>query len=66
MKRLEGAHVWEALLQRLNKEDRAVFEAKVKKCEFKPDKRALANELKKGEQISGADLKFGELRLVIG
>ena len=60
------AYVWEALLQRLGKEDRAVFEAQVKKCEFKPDKRALAAELKKGEEIAGADLKFGELRLVIG
>jgi len=60
------AYVWEALLQRLGREDRAVFEAQVKKCEFKPDKRALAGELKKGEEIPGADLKFGELRLVIG
>jgi Siphovirus Gp157 len=60
------AYVWEALLERLSKEDRAVFEAQVKKCEFKPDKRALAGELKKGEEIAGADLKFGELRLVIG
>jgi hypothetical protein len=59
------AYVWEALLERLDKEDRAVFEAQVKKCEFKPDKRALAGELKKGEEIPGADLKFGELRLVI-
>ena len=60
------AYVWEALLERLGKEDRAVFEAQVKKCEFKPDKRALVGELKKGEQIPGADLKFGELCLVIG
>jgi hypothetical protein len=59
------AHVWEALLQRLGKDERAVFEARVKKCEFKPDKRALPNELKNGEEIPGADLKFGELRLVI-
>jgi len=55
--------LWEALLERLGKEDRAAFEAQVKKCEFKPDKRALAGELKKGEEISGADLRFGELRL---
>ena len=60
------AHVWEALLERLETDDRRVFEEKVKKCEFKPDKRALASELKKGEEIPGADLKFGELRLVIG
>jgi hypothetical protein len=58
--------VWEALLQRLEKDERAVFEAQVKKCEFKPDKRALVKELKNGEEIPGADLKFGELRLVIG
>lgn len=60
------AHVWEALLERLEKNERTVFEQKVKKCEFKPDKRALASELKKGEQILGADLKFGEWRLVLG
>jgi hypothetical protein len=59
------AYVWEALLQRLDMDERAVFEAKVKKCEFKPDKRALASEMKNGEQIPGADLKFGDLRLVI-
>ena len=60
------AHVWEALLERLDKDERTVFEKKVKKCEFKPDKRAVAGELKNGEQIPGADLKFGELRLVLG
>ena len=60
------AHVWEALLERLEKDERRVFEEKVKKCEFKPDKRAVGSELKNGEQIPGADLKFGELRLVLG
>jgi len=60
------AHVWEALLERLDTDDRRVFEEKVKKCEFKPDKRAVAGELKNGEQIPGADLKFGEWRLVLG
>jgi len=60
------AHVWEALLERLETDDRRVFEEKVKKCEFKPDKRAVAGELKNGEQIPGADLKFGEWRLVLG
>ncbi|HYM08783.1 MAG TPA: siphovirus Gp157 family protein [Terriglobales bacterium] len=60
------AHVWEALLQRLDKDERGVFEAQVKKREFKPDKRALADELKNGEEIPGADLRFGELRLVLG
>ena len=60
------AHVWEALLERLDKDERRVFEEKVKKCEFKPDKRAVGSGLKNGEQIPGADLKFGELRLVLG
>jgi hypothetical protein len=60
------AHVWEALLERLDKDERRVFEEKVKKCEFKPDKRAVGSELKNGEQIPGADLKFGEWRLVVG
>ncbi len=60
------AHVWEALLERLDKDERRIFEEKVKKCEFKPDKRAVGSELKNGEQIPGADLKFGELRLVLG
>jgi hypothetical protein len=60
------AHVWEALLERLEKDERRVFEEKVKKCEFKPDKRAVASELKNGEQIPGADLKFGGWRLVFG
>ncbi len=60
------AHVWEALLERLDKDERRIFEEKVKKCEFKPDKRAVAGELKNGEQIPGADLKFGEWRLVLG
>ena len=59
------AHVWEALLQRLHLSERAIFEQKVKKTEFKPDKRGLAGELKKGTEVPGADLKFGELRLVI-
>ena len=59
-------HVWEALLERLERNERTVFEQRVKKCEFKPDKRALASELKNGEQILGADLKFGDWRLVLG
>ena len=53
-------------LERLDKDERRIFEEKVKKCEFKPDKRAVAGELKNGEQIPGADLKFGEWRLVLG
>ena len=59
------AHVWEALLQRLATDERALFEQKVKKREFKPDKKAICNELKNGAEIPGADLKFGDLRLVI-
>jgi hypothetical protein len=60
------APLWEALVERLEKEERASFEERVKKTEFKPDKRALASELKDGNDIPGADLKFGEFRLVIG
>ena len=59
------AYAWEALLQRLDSEDRTVFEKQVKKTEFKPDKRSIASELKKGLEIPGADLKFGDLRLRI-
>ena len=60
------AQVWEALLERLGKEERADFEGRIKKTEFKPDKRVLASELKNGSEIPGADLKFGEYRLVTG
>jgi hypothetical protein len=59
------AHVWEALLERLSLEDRKVFESRVEKLEYKPDKKAIAAELKSGVAIAGADLKFGEFRLVI-
>jgi len=59
------AYSWEALFQRLDLEDRAEFEKKVKKTEFKPDKRSIGCELKKGEEIEGAQLKAGDLRLVI-
>ena len=60
------AQLWEALVERLGKDERADFEERVKKTEFKPDKRALANELKNGSEIPGTDLKFGEFRLVVG
>jgi hypothetical protein len=33
--------------------------------EFKADKKAIGAELKNGNQIPGADLKFGDWRLVI-
>ena len=59
------AHVWEALLQTLGLEDRKVFESRVEKLEFRADKKAIAAELKNGVPIAGADLKFGEFRLVI-
>jgi hypothetical protein len=59
------AFVWEALLGRLDLEERARFEGRIKRKEFRPDKRALAPELKKGVEIPGADLNFGDLRLVI-
>ena len=60
-----SAHVWEALLQRLGLEERKVWEERVDKIEFRPDKKAIAAELKRGTEIPGADLKFGEWRLVI-
>ena len=59
------AYVWEALLVRIGAEDRKVFEARVDKAEFKPNKKAIGAELKHGTEIPGADLKFGEWRLVI-
>jgi hypothetical protein len=59
------AYVWEALLNRVGMEDRKEFEARVEKTEFRPDKKALAGELKNGVAITGADLKFGGHRLVI-
>jgi len=59
------AHVWEALLERLSLDDRKVFESRIEKLEFKPDKKAIAAELKTGAPIAGADLRFGEFRLVI-
>jgi hypothetical protein len=58
------AHVWEALLQRLGLEERKTWEARVEKLEFKPDKKAIGAELKRGTEIPGADLKFGDWRLV--
>ena len=41
------------------------FEARVDKLELKPDKKAIGAELKRGTQIPGADLRFGDWRLVI-
>lgn len=59
------AHVWEALLQRLGLEERKTWEARVERIEFKPDKKAIGAELKRGTAIPGADLKFGDWRLVV-
>jgi Siphovirus Gp157 len=59
------AYVWEALLQTLGLEDRKEWETRVKKLEFKPDKKAISAELKSGTDIPGADLKYGDWRLVI-
>ena len=59
------AYVWEALLQTLDLEDRKIWESRVEKLEFKPDKKAIGAELKSGTEIPGADLKFGDWRLVI-
>lgn len=59
------AYVWEALLIRVGHQDRKEFESRVDKQEFRPDKKAIATELKQGVAIAGADLKFGDNRLVI-
>jgi hypothetical protein len=59
------AYVWEAILQRIGFEDRKVFDAKVERREFRPDKKAIGAELKKGTEVPGADLTFGDWRLVI-
>jgi hypothetical protein len=60
------AYVWEALLVRVGAEDRKIFESRVEKVESRPDKKAIATELKNGITITGADLKFGGHRLVLG
>jgi hypothetical protein len=60
------AYVWEALLNSAGLEDRKEFESRVEKAEYRPDKKAIAGELKNGVAITGADLKFGGHRLVIG
>ena len=60
------AYVWEALLNCVGLDDRKEFESRVEKAEYKPDKKAIAGELKNGAAIAGADLKFGGHRLVIG
>ncbi len=59
-------YVWEALLQIVGPKDRKEFESRVERLEYKPDKRAIAADLKSGVAVPGADLKFGDWRLVIG
>jgi hypothetical protein len=59
------AYVWTALLQCLDTEERKAFESRLERQEFKPDKKAIAAELKRGTEVPGADLKFGDCRLVI-
>ena len=59
------AYVWEALLECLTLEDRKEFELLIQKLEYKPDKRAIGAELKNGTEIPGADLAFGDWRLVL-
>ncbi len=59
------AYVWEALLACVGLEERKEFESRVEKAEYRPDKKAIAGELKNGVAIAGADLKFGGYRLVI-
>jgi hypothetical protein len=60
------AYLWEALLACVGLEERKEFESQVEKAEYKPDKKAIAGELKNRIPIAGADLKFGGHRLVIG
>ncbi len=60
------AYVWEALLQIVGAKDRREFESHVERLEYKPDKKAIAADLKSGVAVPGADLKFGDWRLVIG
>jgi hypothetical protein len=59
------AYVWEGLLQLVGAIDRKEFEQRVEKLEYKPDKKAIAVDIKDGVSIPGADLKFGDWRLVI-
>ena len=42
--------------------DRKEFESRVERLEYKPDKKAIAADLKSGVAVPGADLKFGDWR----
>jgi len=59
------ALVWDAILDAVGAGDRGMYEAFVKRVELKPDKRAIAAELKAGGEVRGASLKPGEFRLVL-
>jgi hypothetical protein len=59
------AYVWEAILQRLSKDERVEFERSLKRREFRAHKNALARELKLGAVVPGAELTPGSFRLVI-
>lgn len=59
------AYVWEAILQRLSRDERTEFERSVKRVEFRPHKNALARDLKLGAAVPGAELTPGAFRLVI-
>ena len=59
------AHIWDALLNCLDPGDRKGLGPLIDKLEFKPDKKAIGAELKNGTRILGADLRFGDWRLVL-
>jgi len=59
------AYAWEALLNCVPIEERKQFEQLVKRLEYRADKRELGKELRAGTPIAGADLQFGDLRLII-
>ena len=59
------AYAWDALMNCLDPEERKEIELLVEKIDYRPDKRAIALELKGGTAVAGADLKFGEWRLVL-
>jgi Siphovirus Gp157 len=59
------AYVWDALLNCLDPEERKELDPLIDKLEFKPDKKAIGAELKNGTEVLGADLRFGDWRLVL-
>ena len=59
------ASEWESLLENLDDGIRKALISQIEKQEWKPDKKLIAAELKRGNEVAGADLKFGDWRLVI-